>query len=234
MSKYDTLIFSPTYNEAKNITFLIEKILELDINADILIIDDSSPDGTASLVKEIMKLNSRISIIQRPGKLGIGSAHLEAITYAYKLGYKNLITMDADFSHNPSDIPKFLLASNNASVVVGTRFLLETSIEDWTFFRKILTRAGHYATRLLLGIPFDASGAFRLYKLDQIKKSIFERLNSKNYEFFFESLYILHKSGIPILEVPIILPRRNGGQSKMSPLLMISGVIKLIFFFIRK
>lgn len=132
--KNKRLIFIPTYNEAENIAILIERIQALNLGADILVIDDNSIDGTAEIIDEIANKNSNVQVIHRPGKQGIGSAHLTGISYAYNHDYKILITMDADFSHAPEDIPKFIEKEQSSEVVLGTRFEKKKQYRRLVFF----------------------------------------------------------------------------------------------------
>ena len=126
------------------------------------------------------------------------------------------MTLDCDFSHSPEDIPKFLLASDNADVVVGSRWTAMGSLPGWNFYRRMMTGAGHLLTRLVLGLKYDATGAFRAYRLDRVPKELFGLVQSKSYSFFFESLFILHKNACRIDEIPIVLPARTYGHSKMT------------------
>jgi len=205
----------PTYNEAKNVKILYNLILKLNLNADLLFIDDNSLDGTGDILDSIARENPCVRIIHRKEKSGVGSAHKEAIAYAYKNGYKTLITMDADFSHRPEDIPLFLGLSQLTDIVVGSRFLNADSLEEWNWYRTFLTHLGHKLTKYVLRCPYDATGAFRLYRLDKINKNIFNLVESQGYSFFFESLFFLANSGVSIREVSITLPKRVYGSSKM-------------------
>ena len=224
----DTLIFVPTYNEAGNIGELLRLILKLELPADVLVIDDNSTDGTADMVRQVAAKAPCVELQSRPGKLGIGSAHLQAIRYAKKSGYRVLVTMDADFSHQPSDIPRFLREHEECDVVVGSRFEAERSLREWSVPRKTITHVGHFLTRALLNLPYDATGAFRLYRLDRIPDELIGVISSQHYEFFFESLAIFHEAGLKIRQIPIILPRRTYGHSKMEIVHMIRGVRRLL------
>lgn len=208
------LVATPTYNERENIKKLYERISNLNLPLDILFIDDNSPDGTGDVLNQINKPN--VFVIHRPGKLGIGSAHKDAIAWAYSHGYTRLITMDSDFLHRPEDIPAMIEQSKNSDIVVASRFIRNDSLQEWSLWRKFLTTSGHVATRLLLGIPYDITGAFRLYKLDRIPKELFEKVVSRGYSFFPESLNIMHRNGIRISEIPVILPQRTYGDSKLK------------------
>ena len=211
-----TLIFIPTYNEVENVERIFREIISLGLGADILFLDDNSPDGTGELIDELIEKNSNTFVIHRTGKLGIGSAHLEGIKWAYNKKYDVLITMDCDFTHSPSYIYNFISASDRADIVVGSRYMKKHSLASWNLFRKTLTHIGHFLTVTMLGMPYDASGAFRLYNIKNINKDLFSLILSKGYSFFFESLFVLNFNKIKISEIPIELPSRTYGTSKMS------------------
>jgi dolichol-phosphate mannosyltransferase len=155
-------------------------------------------------------------VSHRTGKLGIGSAHQEGISYAYRNGYDLLITLDCDFTHDPAKIPDLLKALEGCDVVLGSRFLEENSLPGWSFYRRSMTQFGHFLTRTLLRIKYDATGAFRLYDLRKIPPGLFKAIRSKSYSFFFESLFVLSSNGFQIREIPVVLPSRTYGHSKLS------------------
>lgn len=210
------LIFIPTYNEAENVQVIYGQIKALNLDADLLFCDDNSPDGTGKIIDEICVTDKRVFVIHRNGKLGIGTAHLCGIDWAYAHGYQQLLTMDCDFSHSPSYIPQFMQHGAEADVVVGSRYMEEGSLKEWNIYRKILTHLGHLLTDTLLKMPYDATGAFRLYHLNKIPQGVFHLVKSGGYSFFFESLYILMLNGMVIKEFPIALPARTYGHSKMD------------------
>ena len=211
-----TLVVVPTYNERDNAPLMVEAIKALDLDADVLFIDDNSPDGTGALLDAMCADYPRLSVRHRPGKNGIGSAHLDGIAVAYAGGYQRLVTLDSDFSHSPDDIPRFLRAAEAADVVVGSRWTAMGSLPGWNVFRRMMTGMGHLLTRIVLGLPYDATGAFRSYRLDRIPEEVFHLVTSKSYAFFFESLFVLHKNACRIHEIPIVLPARTYGHSKMT------------------
>jgi dolichol-phosphate mannosyltransferase len=211
-----TLIFIPTYNEAENVQGLYRQIEGLGLGCDFLFLDDNSPDGTGEIIDSLAEANPRVHTIHRPGKLGIGSAHTDGIHWAYAQGYEVLITLDCDFTHSPDRIPDFIACASDYHVVIGSRFMQEGSLPGWNAFRKTLTYSGHYMTNLLLRMPLDATGAFRLYRLDRIPEDIFGLIASRGYSFFFESLYVLWLNGAMVKEIPISLPARTQGNSKME------------------
>jgi len=210
-----TLIFVPTYNESANVRPLCEEIVKLGLDADILFMDDNSPDGTGAILDQLANEHGRVTVVHRPAKQGIGSAHLVGIGYAYDHGYDVLVTMDCDFTHAPADIPLLLQHSADADITVGSRFMKEDSLPGWSALRKSLTVLGHALTKNLLGISHDATGAFRVYKLRRIDRSVFDLIKSRGYSFFFESLFMANENGLTIKDVPIVLPARTYGESKM-------------------
>lgn len=228
MSQNSLLVMLVTYNEARNLRDMVRRILDLDLPADVLIIDDNSPDGTGHIAEELARIHPCVLPMHRARKLGIGSAHLTGIRYAYEAGYKFLVTLDADFTHIPEYIPAFLESGITHDVVVGTRFQRKDSLLEWALFRKVMTHLSHFLTRTLVGLPYDATGAFRLYRLDHIDPGIFELVRGRDYEFFFESLTILHLNRYHIAQVPISLPARANGSSKMQVRHMLRGLLYLL------
>lgn len=228
------LIVIPTYNESENISPLVHEIQQLEIDADILIVNDHSTDGTDEIVAALAEKNPNVYLLQRERKQGIGSAHEVGIAWAYGRGYQLLLTMDADFTHSPSAIPEFLNKANEFDLVIASRFVGKNSLPGWNLFRRSLTYFGHFMTLLLLQMPFDATGAFRLYRLDRIPPQIFTLVRSRGYSFFFESLFILWFNGACISELPVVLPARIQGSSKMVVKDAIDSLRFLLGLFFRK
>lgn len=210
------LIAIATYNESENIRPLLQQICALKLPAEVIVIDDKSPDGTGELVSTFAMSNPEVSLHSREGKMGIGSAHKYAIREALRLDAEVLVTLDADFSHRPNDIPRLLNGLDGVGVVVGSRFLLDGGLENWNVVRRALTHAGHMATRVILDNPFDCSGAFRAYRNSALKSRALSEELSDGYSWFYESLTMLHLQGVLIGEIPIVLPARTYGSSKMS------------------
>jgi dolichol-phosphate mannosyltransferase len=212
------LIFIPTYNEAENVERLCRELTALQLGADILFCDDASADGTGEIIERLSEEFPHVRVIHRSGKLGIGSAHHEGIRYAYAEGYETLVTMDCDFTHQPTDVLRLLQAAqaSGRSVTVGSRYLKRHSLPGWNPLRRSLTHLGHFLTVTLLHLPHDATGALRVYQLGTIPEELFDRVRSYGYSFFFESLFVLYRNGFPIEEMPIALPARTYGSSKMS------------------
>jgi dolichol-phosphate mannosyltransferase len=210
------LIFIPTYNERGNVNQMCEQLLALGLDTDILFMDDNSPDGTGAVLDEFAKEHSSISVLHRSGKLGIGSAHFDGITWAYDHNYDTLVTLDCDFAHSPADIPRLLNHPGNCDVTVGSRYMQDNSLPGWHPTRWFLTNFGHFLTKRFLGVPYDATGALRVYRLDRIPRGIFSLVRARGYGFFFESMCVLVRNGISVGEVPIIMPVRTYGHSKMT------------------
>jgi dolichol-phosphate mannosyltransferase len=216
MADKKMLIFIPTYNERDNVTPLWQGIAALGLDADVLFVDDSSPDGTGEILDALAARNPRLTILHRAGKLGIGTAHQAGIAYAYDHGYELLVTMDADFTHSPENIPLIIQRLGDSDVAVGSRYLQNNSLAGWSLWRKFLTGLAHVLTTLLLDLKYDSTGAFRIYRLDRIPRELFSLMESKGYSFFFESLHVLNFNKFKIEEMPISLPPRVSGSSKMS------------------
>ena len=209
------LVFIPTYNEHENVEILCRGLLDLGRRLDILFIDDHSPDGTGKVLDGLAQKHPNVTVIHRSGKLGIGSAHREGIRWAYAHGYQVLITMDSDFTHPPVYVAALLDNAGDHDVVVGSRYVLPGSLEGWELYRKFLSYLGHFLTVIFLLLKYDATGALRLYRLDRIPQQAFDLAHSIGYSFFYESLFILNFNKFTIKEIPIKLPARIQGHSKM-------------------
>jgi dolichol-phosphate mannosyltransferase len=210
------LVLIPTYNERNNVARMHAELRNLPFATDIIFVDDNSPDGTGAVLDDIAARDPGVHVLHRSGKLGIGTAHLDGIRWAYRNGYTHLMTMDCDFTHRPEYLPQFMAAAKDCDFVISTRYGADGSLTGWTAYRKTLTRLGHTLTRRMLGMKYDATTSFRLYRLDRIPMSLINQVQSHGYAFFFESVYMLHLSGCKIREVPVVLPPRTEGQSKMD------------------
>lgn len=210
------LVFIPTYDESGNVEKMCREILSLPLPVDLLFVDDNSPDGTGAILDRLAEEHPNVVVIHRPSKRGIGGAHLDGIAWAYQHGYGTLVTMDCDFTHAPADIPRLLAQLPGSDVVIGSRFLQKNSLPGWNLLRRSLTMLGHVLTRRLLGMRYDATGAYRVYRLSRIPATLFHLVVARGYAFFFESLFVIHLNGFVIQEVPIVLPSRAYGSSKMT------------------
>ena len=220
------LLIIPTLNERKNITLLCKKIRKINSKINILFVDDNSTDGTREEILYLRKKNKSISYIFRPKKLGIGSAHKDGLKFAYKRKYKIILTMDADGTHNPLYIRKLLKYSSHYDLISTNRFIQNNSLIEWPIQRRFLTKVRYYLINILLNINYDSSGAYRCYNAKNIKlKDILDAKND-GYSFFWESLYLLNKKKYSIKEIPIYLPYRKVGSSKMT----IRDIIGSLFY----
>ena len=228
------LIIIPTYNEKPNINNIINNIFKYQNNFDLLFVDDNSPDCTASIIKKRQSKNKNIFLILRKKKSGIGSAHKIALKWGFKKKYKRIITMDADGTHNPKYIKKMLKKSNIAHLVITNRFLKKNSLSDWTLIRVFITNLRHFIIKLLLGLPYDASGAFRCYNTSKANIKDIIQAKDNGYSFFWESLFIFYKKKYLINEIPVILPNRYSGSSKMEIKDISHALIYLIKIYLTK
>jgi dolichol-phosphate mannosyltransferase len=211
------LVFIPTYNERHNVERLCAELRGLGLGADILFMDDNSPDGTGEILDRLVRAHPEVTVIHRDAKRGIGTAHRAGIRYAYEHGYTRLITLDADFSHSPADIPRLLAAHDDRTdLVIGSRFLRRGSLPGWSPHRRALTMLGHVLTSRFLGVRYDASGALRLYDLRRVPRELFDLSTAPAYAFFYESLFLMHLHGCWVREIPIVLPARVYGSSKLT------------------
>ena len=213
------LIIIPTYNEKENIEKMIRTVLNLKEDFHLLIIDDGSPDGTASIVKGIqMEVPDKIDIIERIGKLGLGTAYLTGFEWAIEHQYDYIFEMDADFSHNPSDLPKLYQAClEGADMSIGSRYCNGISVVNWPIKRVLISYFASKYVRTVLGMKvYDTTAGFVCYYREVLKKIDFDRIKMRGYGFQVEMKYNAHKLGFKITEVPIIFIDRTQGSSKMS------------------
>ena len=209
------LIFTATYNEVKNVEELIAGIKSNCKYADILIIDDNSPDGTGILLKKIEQEDNSLKVIIRDGKLGLDTAHKFAYEYALSNNYHYLITMDADLSHNPEEIPTFLENVYDNDFVLGSRYMVGGK-NKLNLFRFLLSFFGNKLIKYLLSLKCtEFTSSYRAFNLKKMKDFHMEKINSKGYSFFMETIYQINKQGFKIIEVPIIFEVRLQGVSKI-------------------
>ncbi len=221
------LLMIPTYNEAENVERIYRALLATELDVDFLFVDDNSPDGTGKIIDRLVAESSRVFVLHRTGKLGVGAAHQAGIAWAYTKGYRRLVTMDCDFTHDPGRVAAFLAVSDRTDVVIGSRFLDPGSLDEWVWYRKLLTHAAHLLTQIVLGLPYDGSGAFRVYRLDRIPQRIFGLVQDRGYSFFWESLYIFWINRFAIEQIAIPLPARTYGHSKMRLRDIVLGLRRL-------
>lgn len=227
------LTFIPTLNESGTISEILTQIQTLDLQIDMLVIDDNSTDGTRAILQGAQK-HMPLEVFFRPYKMGIGTAHIQALNYAREKGYDCLITMDADGAHHPKFIPDMLRALPGKDLIIGSRYMRPDSLDEWSPFRKLLTHSVHLLIRVSLGLRFDSSSGFRCYRVAKIPNIVFSGLASKGYDFFFESMYEMNAKKLQISEVSIVLPARTYGHSKMTPKLALTALKTLFLVLFRR
>lgn len=230
------LVIIPTYNEIENIHSIIETVLHLECEAsfDILVVDDNSPDGTATEVKKLMvQYPGRVFILERPGKQGLGTAYLAGFDWALSHGYAYVMEMDADFSHNPNDLPKLLHACTHegADVAVGSRYVKGVNVVNWPLGRVLMSYFASVYVRIITGLHVkDATAGFVCYRSEVLRTMELKKIHFKGYAFQIEMKYTAHLCGFEIKEIPIIFVNRQHGTSKMNSSIFgeaFFGVLKL-------
>lgn len=213
------VVIIPTYNEHDNIEAMIKKVFSLPVEFDLLIIDDGSPDGTASVVKDYMtKFPERLHLIERSGKLGLGTAYIAGFRWALEHGYDYVFEMDADFSHNPDDLVRLAdTAEHGYDLVVGSRYITGVNVVNWPMRRVLMSFFASYYVRLVTGMPLrDATAGFVCYSAKLLSAMDLDAIRMKGYGFQVEMKHTAWKLKFPIKEIPIIFTERSLGASKMS------------------
>jgi len=213
----DSLVIIPTYNEAGNLPELIPRVLAQG-PFDVLVVDDNSPDGTGALAGDLAeRWPSRIKVLRRPGKLGLGSAYVEGFRHALEAGYTHVFEMDADFSHDPASLPALRAALDRADVVLGSRYAPGGGTRHWPLWRQAVSRGGSRYAGLVLGLPVrDLTGGFKGFRRRALAQLDLDAIRSNGYSFQIEVTYRCHRQGLRIVEVPIVFEERRAGQSKMG------------------
>ncbi len=228
------LIIIPTYNEIENIEAITAAALSLSDDYNVLIVDDGSPDGTGNKVKELQQAHSgRLHLIEREGKLGLGTAYIAGFRYALSKGYAYVMEMDADFSHNPKDVPRLLEACEQEGIgmAVGSRYVKGGGFKNWNKWRLMLSYGASLYTRIITWMPVkDPTAGFVVYKNEVLQKMNLDEVRFVGYAFQIEMKYYCHSLGYKISEVPIVFIDRELGTSKMNMNIVneaILGVIRM-------
>ena len=221
-----TLVVVPTYNERENITRLADAVLQAVPDVDLLIVDDGSPDGTGELADEIVGRNpDRASVLHRTSKDGIGPAYLAGFNVGIDRGYDAIVSMDADFSHSPSDLPKLLDALGAADIALGSRYVPGGDTTGWPFYRKLISRSGGWYAQWVLSVHVsDLTSGFKAYRISVIKSLVESGIAADGYGFQIELKYRAVGAGFRVLEVPIVFVERVRGQSKMTSKIAVEAV----------
>jgi dolichol-phosphate mannosyltransferase len=213
------LVIIPTYDELDNITSLVPDILSRykNLDLDILVVDDNSPDGTGNYVEDLSKSENRVKLIRRGGKQGLGLAYIEGFRYALNNNYDYIFEMDADYSHSPKEIKNFLKAIKKYDLVLGSRYVSGVNVVNWPIKRLLLSYLANKYTRLITGLPVhDATGGFKCFRRIVLETIDLNKIKSNGYTFQIEMTFKAWKKGFSIGEIPIIFIDRTTGQSKMS------------------
>ena len=212
-----TLIIIPTYNELENLPKLLPAVLSKDISINVLIVDDNSPDGTAAFVESEMKNNDRIHLLKRSSKQGLGTAYIAGFKYALENGFDLIFEMDADFSHDPNEIPKFLEEIKNSDLVLGSRYITGVNVINWPMRRLLLSWFANLYTRAITGMSVhDATGGYKCFRKEVLRAIDLDKVTSNGYAFQIEMTFKAWKKGFRVKEIPIIFVDRVKGKSKMS------------------
>ena len=212
------LVIVPTYNERENVARIVESVLAQDPRLSVLIVDDGSPDGTGAIVDGIAAVNDRVHALHREKKLGLGTAYLAGFKWALARDYAYVFEMDADFSHDPAHLPQFLLAINDADLVLGSRYRNgKVTVVNWPMTRLVLSYSANIYARMVTGLQlYDATGGFKCFRREVLEAIDLDDVRSNGYAFQIEVSFRAWKKGFRIAEIPIVFTDRTEGESKMS------------------
>jgi dolichol-phosphate mannosyltransferase len=211
------LVVIPTYNEAMNLPLIVPQILAQDPPIDVLVVDDNSPDGTGRMADEMAAAEPRIHVLHRPAKAGLGKAYLAGFRWALERDYEFVFEMDADFSHDPRFLTDFLVAAQNADLVIGSRYKTGVNVINWPISRLLLSLGANQYARWVTGLPIvDSTGGFKCFRRRVLEAIDFERVRSNGYSFQIEMSFRAWKKGFRLVEIPIVFTDRIEGQSKMN------------------
>ncbi|PVY36591.1 polyprenol monophosphomannose synthase [Pontibacter virosus] len=228
----DSLVIVPTYNEKENIEAIVRKVMSLPHPFDLLIVDDSSPDGTADIVRSLQQeFMDRLHLESRTGKLGLGTAYIHGFKYALRQGYEYIFEMDADFSHNPDDLVRLYqaCAEDGYDMSIGSRYVQGVNVVNWPMSRVLMSWFASLYVRLITGMPIaDTTAGFVCYRRKVLKTIQLNKIRFVGYAFQIEMKFLTYKYGFKIKEVPIIFTDRTKGQSKMSKGIFKEAVLGVI------
>lgn len=215
-----SVVIIPTYNEAQNILLVLQRVLDQEGEIDVIVVDDGSPDGTADLVRKFSaEVPGRIHLIERSGKLGLGTAYITGFEYALEHGYDYICEMDADLSHNPADLPRLIepVCRDEADLAIGSRYVNGIRVMNWPLIRLMVSYGASIYTRVITNLPvFDVTAGFKCYHRRVLEAIPLDRVKSNGYSFQIEMKYRAWRKGFRLVEVPIVFTERTEGQSKMS------------------
>ncbi len=222
------LVVIPTYNEAESIETVIGKVAGADHRVEVLVVDDSSPDGTAGLVAKLAHVDQRIHLLRRPAKQGLGVAYRAGFAWGMERGYDAMVEMDADLSHPPDRLPALLDGLERADLVIGSRYVPGGATVNWSPLRKAISRGGNAYVRLALGLPVhDATAGYRAYRREVLESLPVSAIESNGYCFQVETVHRTWQEGFVVVEVPITFTERVSGVSKMSQRIVIEALLRV-------
>jgi dolichol-phosphate mannosyltransferase len=219
------LIVVPTYNERDSLRQVVERLCRLPVAADVLVVDDDSPDGTGALADGLAALHSQLTVLHRPRKEGLGRAYVAGFHWALERGYEFIVEMDGDMSHDPDDVPRLLAAATAADLVLGTRYGSGFRVVNWPLWRLVLSVGAGVYVRMVTGLPLsDPTSGFRCYRRQALLAEDLATVRSNGYSFQIEMAHRLWRQGLTIAEVPIVFTERAQGASKMSPAIVLEAL----------
>lgn len=234
MSGPRTLVIVPTYNEIENLETVVEKALEALPEARVLVVDDNSPDGTGEKADRMASREPRVQVLHRSSKRGLGSAYLEGFRWGMDHGFDLLVEIDADLSHDPSDLPRLIAASAESDLVIGSRYVPGGRVLGWSSGRHLLSRAGNLFARVSLAIPIhDSTSGFRCFRFEVLKGIELESVTTDGYGFQIDMAYRAVVGGYEVVEIPITFVERGLGRSKMSGRIVVEALLKVAFWGVR-
>ncbi len=223
-----SLIVIPTFNEKQNVASIATAVLSASTESHLLFVDDNSPDGTGALLDELAAGDSRIHVLHRSEKEGLGRAYLAAFAWALEQGYELIMEMDADFSHAPADVPRLIDAAAHADLVLGSRYVDGIRVINWPLSRLILSKGAAFYVRLITGMPFtDPTGGFKCFRRQVLQEIDLNRVQSNGYSFQIEMTHQVWMKGFRVVEVPIIFEERRSGQSKMNRAIVLEALWRI-------
>jgi dolichol-phosphate mannosyltransferase len=222
------VIVMPTYNERQNLEIIAGRIREAVPDADVLVVDDNSPDGTGDLADKLAEADPRVQVLHRTEKAGLGRAYVAGFTWALDRGYDLIVEMDADGSHRPEDLPRLLATSGGADAVIGSRYVPGGTVVNWPASRRVLSAGANIYTRAMLGVRVkDATGGFRVYKAGTLREIDLNGIQSAGYCFQIDMTLRVLQAGLTITEVPITFIERERGTSKMSRTVILESFVRV-------
>ncbi len=223
------LVIIPTYNERENLPAIVPRILEQGPQFQVLVVDDNSPDGTGAVAEALAaQYPGRVHVLHRAGKRGLGTAYIEGFKWALQRSYAFIFEMDADFSHDPRDLPRLLEAVQHADVAIGSRWVAGGGTRNWSLLRRLISRGGSLYTQLVLGVPLrDLTAGFKAFRREVLEQLDLDAIRSNGYAFQVEMHYACYRQGFRIVEVPILFEDRRVGQSKMSLGIVLEAMLRV-------